>query len=66
MTTFNRGDRVRVDNNAPEWAGETGAVQTESAGDRMPGPGYWICLDSNLDTVWVPAEALTAEAGEPR
>lgn len=62
MNTFRPGDRVRIDTEAPYYAGQAGRIDAPHAQDHMP--GYWLHLDGTAELVWVPAAALTAEANE--
>jgi len=55
------GSRFRVNDNAPRYTGCTGcALRAEFINGAF---GYWVLLDSN-DQTWIPADALTVEAGE--
>lgn len=55
------GSRICARSDAPRYAGCAGsAVRAEFINGVF---GYWVLLDSN-DQTWIPAVALTMEAGE--
>lgn len=60
MTTYTRGDHVRVADDAPVHPGITGTIVDEQTyGDIH---GYWILPGPGCVRVWVPADALTPAA----